>query len=189
MAFPIAVKDTELYPIYATYPNTMELVFCFDMLQPGEFPFTYRGVRGCLDKVTVEQIAAGMYKIQIHDIFGTDSYAFDTPQPVQLSAEKLTTFSTMRIQQIQFSLSNFESDQVQTTPSNIYAYVWYWNPDEFPVEMALADPSIRNSVVITLFDRTTGNRVEPSVRMRGNVLITVMNTFDNARLIPKEIAS
>lgn len=184
MGVGIDLKDSELYPCYTNLPNTIELVFSFDVnsITPTG------GVRGCLDKVTIQNPYTGIYVMQLHDVFDTIPYPQGTPQPVQLSVNKPSFEQTMKISHIQTTLVNWQSNTVYNIAPSYYSYIWYWNPGEFPVEMANADVSIHNRVVLMVFDRTSNLRVAP-VGLRCHMVITLQAIAENSLLIPTGVTA
>lgn len=180
----LAIKDNDLFQVFTNYPNTTELVVSWDVpFDPEANPF-FGGVKGCLDKVTINRISAGMYIFSFHDVWETTPYLQSVPHPILINYPKPYVPNTMKIQHIQVSIANHLTDVSNNIDSNYYAYVWYWNPDEFPVEMATAHPSIQNSVVVTIFNATTNDREDPS-GLRGHMILTLMSTFENVRLLPE----
>ncbi len=177
--------DRDNYGILTTIDGAIELVACWDISDSvAPFDTYFGGVKGCLQKLTIQRIFPGMYKLQWHDVWSIDPYPAGTPQPVRVDATNPYVPNTMTVQHVQVCLSNWQVTAAFNTALNHYAQVWWWNPDEFPVEMAPADPSIKNSIIVSIFNTLTGAR-EDVLGMRGNICITLKDTTEPVRLIAK----
>lgn len=180
-----AAKDVENYQLYTNIPNTIEVAFCFDM-QSGvdPTPAPKNGVLGARRNAAVERVQ-GFNVIYLQDIFD-DAYYTQSQQPVTVDSPDTHNIpNTMKIQHIQFSLTDYLSGPALGTPRDIYALVWYWNPEEFPTEMTDVNDSIKNRIVVGMYDKNTDELITTPLPIRGNMVVTLRDTYENARLIPK----
>jgi len=178
--YPIAAIEN--YVAYTNVPNTIELTASFDVfLAPHNA--SQGGVKGALDKLCINQLFPGIYQIFLQDVFQTVPYPYNVTQPVPINYPKVESRNSEKILHAQVSLSNWLAGPLNTTPTNHRAYVWWWMPNTFASEMAPADPSIKNSLIVSIFNTETGV-VEDVDGMRAHIMVTVVDTFDNADFLP-----
>lgn len=176
------IAAVENYPLYTNVPSTFELCASWDVFVAPD-NVSQGGVKGALDKLCINQLAPGIYQIFVQDVFQTEPYPFGVAQPVTINTLKNESHNSQKILHVQVSLSNWLTAPGNVSPSNHRAYVWWWCPGTYPSQMAPADPSIQNSIVVSIFNSETGV-VEDVQGMRAHIMVTVVNTFDNANLIP-----
>lgn len=171
----------EKYDGYVNAPNTIELTASFDVfLAPSNT--SQGGVKGALDKLCINQLQAGIYQVFIQDVYTTEPYPYFAAQPITINTLKTSeSFNSQKILHAQVSLSNWNASA--GTPTSHAAWVWWWCPSTFPAQMAPADASIQNSLLVMVYNTETG-ALEDVAGMRAHLQVTVVDTFDNANFYP-----
>lgn len=182
MTSPTAIRSTELFEVFTNIPNSIELVVSWDT--GDDFDITFGGVKGALDKCTIQKLSTGIFRFQFHDVFETTPYAYGTPQPVRIDYSKPYKPNSMKIAHLQVSLASYSTDNNSENPQTYYPVVWYWNPEEFPDQVGPTPDAYKNSVIVKIYDSIT-NSLSAVTTLRGHMIMTLIDTYENIKLIPK----